>query len=547
MTQNDPESHRRPPHDAAAAQDASLEPDAVEEGIAGPREVGHSAGAPQLGRKSPGLTDDGRFRSGRLKGLTMGSAIFLLAWPVTVESFLNSAVGLTDTWLASQMGVAEADAIAGASYIMWFIGLTVMALGVGATALISRSVGASRMAVANAVLGQSVVLALVLGSAVGVFIAVAASWVADLLNMGPEATAAFEQYMFIIAMGVPASSILFVLIACARGAGDSIRPLQAMAVRNIVNIAVSWALSGIDLTVAAVDGSVRTILENPFGFDMGIAGIAIGTVAGDIAGAAIVFRMSLSGKWGITLFRRRLKPHWITVMRLVRLGVPNFLETLGMWVGNFIVIIFVGWMGAGLLGAHMIAIRIEAMSFLPGFAMGIAAATLAGQYLGARRPDLAKKAIMRCALIAAVIMGGLGALFITIPETLTGLISTQEIHLEQTPHLLVICGVVQIPFALGIVLRQAMRGAGDVKVVMALTWISTYLIRLPLAFFLSGVDIVWTREVDGELVRTVLLENPSPLEWGLTGLWVGLCIDLFMRGALFTGRFIHGGWMKAKV
>jgi putative MATE family efflux protein len=532
-------------HDAGAARFAESEPDALEEGIVGPRDVGH---APAPGRGSPGLTDDGRFRSGRLAGLTMGAAIWVLSWPVMIESFLNSLVGLTDTWLASQMGVAEADAIAGASYIMWFIGLIIMALGVGATALISRAVGGSRMAFAGAVLGQSVMLGAGLGIAVGVLIAVSGGWIADLLNMGDAATEAFESYMLVIALGVPAATMLFVLTACARGAGDSVRPLQAMAVRNIVNILVSWALSGIDITVADADaGTVRTILENPFPFEMGIIGVAIGTVAGDIAGALIVMRMALSGSWGITLRRRRMVPHWVTVRRLVRLGVPNFIETFGMWAGNFIVIIFVGWMGAGLLGAHMIAIRIEAMSFLPGFAMGIAAATLAGQYLGAKRPDMARRAIILCALIASGVMGSLGAAFMLIPEQLVGLISAQPIHLEQTPELLFICGIVQIPFALGIVFRQSMRGAGDVKVVMALTWISTYAIRLPLAYLLSGVDITRTIQTAEGPIREIIFENPSPLDWGITGLWIGLCADLFLRGAMFTARFVQGGWSRIRV
>ncbi|MEM1185521.1 MAG: MATE family efflux transporter [Planctomycetota bacterium] len=521
----------------------SIEADATEEGVVGAREVGHT---PPV--RSAGLTEDGRFKSGRLAGLTMGSAIWVLSWPVTIESFLNSAVGLTDTWLASQMGVAEADAIAGASYIMWFMGLVIMALGVGATAMISRAVGASRMAAANAVLGQCVVLALVLGSVVGVGVALSAGWIAGLLNMGDAASEAFRSYMLIISMGVPSAALLFVLVACARGAGDSVRPLQAMAVRNVVNIVVSWALSGIDLTIAdAETGVARTILANPFGFDLGIAGIAIGTVAGDIAGAAIVFWMAFRGSWGIKVLRRRLKPHWVTVKRLVRLGVPNFLETFGMWIGNFVVIVFVGWMGAGLLGAHMIAIRIEALSFLPGFAMGLAAATLAGQYLGAQRPDLARRAILVCAVIASAIMGGLGVLFIVMPETLTGLISSQEIHLERTPELLVICGIVQIPFALSIVMRQAMRGAGDVKIAMVLTWTSTYLIRLPLAYLLSGVDIVRMTYVDGDVVREIIFENPSPFDWGITGLWIGLCIDLLLRGVMFTARYVQGGWAKVKV
>ncbi len=536
-----PHASVRTPHDPEAAS----EPDPLESGVAGTREVGHTD--PPT-RQRPGLTEDGKFRSGRLAGMGMGAAIWVLSWPVMVESFLNSLVGLTDTWLASQLGVAEADAIAGASYMMWFIGLITMALGVGATALISRSVGGSRMAVAGAVLGQSVLLALVLGIAVGGFVALAAGPIAGLLNMGPEASEAFRVYMLVIAGGVPFATMLFVLIACARGAGDSVRPLQAMAVRNVVNILVSWALSGIDITVLDPDtGATNVLVQNPFGFDLGILGVALGTLAGDIAGSLVVLRMALSGTWGIRLRRRRMRPHWITIKRLVRLGIPNFLETFGMWAGNFVVIVFVGWMGAGLLGSHMIAIRIEALSFLPGFAMGIAAATLAGQYLGARRADLAKKAVLVCTGVAVVVMGGLGAAFMLIPEHLVAAISTQEVHLENTPDLLFICGIVQIPFALSIVMRQAMRGVGDVKVAMALTWISTYVIRLPLAFFLSGVDITRVTETGGEVVRTVLIENPSPLDWGIRGLWIGLCIDLFLRGVLFTGRFVQGGWAKVKV
>ncbi len=531
----------RPPHDP----DPESEPDPLESGVAGTREVGHTQ---PLARQRPGLTEDGKFRSGRLAGMGMGAAIWVLSWPVMVESFLNSLVGLTDTWLASQLGVPEADAIAGASYMMWFIGLITMALGVGATALISRSVGGSRMAVAGAVLAQSVLLALVLGIAVGALVALGAGPIAGLLNMGPEASEAFRLYMLVIAGGVPFATMLFVLIACARGAGDSVRPLQAMAIRNIVNILVSWALSGIDITVLDPEtGATNVLVQNPFGFDLGILGVALGTVAGDIAGALVVLRMALSGTWGIRLRRRRMRPHWITIKRLVRLGVPNFLETFGMWAGNFMVIVFVGWMGAGLLGSHMIAIRIEALSFLPGFAMGIAAATLAGQYLGARRPDLARRAVLVCTGVAVVVMGGLGAVFMIFPEHLVAAISSQEIHLEYTPDLLFICGIVQIPFALSIVMRQAMRGVGDVKVAMALTWISTYAIRLPLAYFLSGVDITRMTETEGEIIRTVLLENPSPLDWGLQGLWIGLCIDLLLRGVLFTGRFVQGGWAKIKV
>ena len=104
-----------------------------------------------------------------------------------------------------------------------------------------------------------------------------------------------------------------------------------------------------------------------------------------------------------------------------------------------------------------------------------------------------------------------------------------------------ITGCVQVPFAIGIVLRQAMRGAGDVKVVMYLTWIATYAARLPLAYLLSGVEIPF---------RGGVIHNPMAslgFHPSIAWLWIALCIEVVLRCALFSARFLQGGWTKAKV
>ena len=491
------------------------------------------------------IFDDGRFRTGRLKGLTMGAAIFVLAWPVVLESFLNSLVGLVDTKLSASLsdGVAATDAIGGASYIMWLIGLVIMAIGVGATALIARSVGKGRIGVANAVLGQTLTMAIISGIVIGICVWFLSHPIVVMLKMTPEAGVYFDEYMKIIALGVPAASTLFALIACSRGAGDSMSPLIAMIARNAVNIVVSWLFSGV--TVAG--------LTSPLGLDWGVKGIAFGTVVGDIVGALIILSMAMSGRWSIRLKLKRMKFHSVTVARLVRLGIPNFIETFGMWIGNFFVIAFVGLLASqmsseGLLGAHIIAIRIEAFSFMPGFGMGIAAATLAGQYLGMGRADLAKRAVFRCTIIASIIMGLLGVCFVVFSKQITGMLSVQPAHMKMVPPLLIICGVIQIPFAIGIVFRSAMRGAGDVRWVMGLTWFSTYAIRLPLAYFISGVDIPIPEFLGGGMIM-----NPKVMElWfgltpGLTAVWIALCSEMVLRGVIFSLRFFHGGWLRAKV
>ena len=508
-------------------------------------------GSPSFAQPTPSNTnkptvfDDGRFRTGKLKGLTMGAAIFVIAWPVVLESFLNSLVGLVDTMLATSLpnGNAATDAIGGASYIMWLIGLVIMAIGVGATALISRSVGKGRLGVANAVLGQALTLALCSGIFIGLIIYFLSHSIVGLLSMTPEASTYFNDYMKIIAIGVPAASVLFALIACSRGAGDTMSPLIAMIARNAVNIIVSWLFSGVTIYG----------LTSPLDLNWGVKGIAFGTVIGDLIGAGVILTMAMSGKWSIQLKLRWMKIHTITTWRLVRLGVPNFIETFGMWIGNFIIIAFVGLLARqmnteGLLGAHIIGIRIEAFSFMPGFGMGIAAASLAGQYLGMGRPDLAKKAVFRCTLIAALIMGVMGLGFMLFARPITAALSDQPAHLDMVPPLLIICGAIQIPFAIGIVFRTAMRGAGDVRWVMGMTWFTTYAIRLPLAYIISGVDIPLPELLGGGVITNPrLIETWFGLEPGLTALWLALCSEMVLRGALFAARFFQGGWLKAKV
>jgi putative MATE family efflux protein len=520
-----------PPLDAGAV-------DPTEEPVALPARPRHTA---------DGLTPDGRFRAGNLAGRTLRGAIWVLCWPILIESFLNSLVGLTDTVLAAAIddGGAATDAVGAASYVLWFVGLIVGALGVGAQALISRSVGARRLAVANAGLGQTMLLAVTLGTIVGIIIAALAGPISQVMNLSPEAARPFRTFLLIDAFNIPFMAILACGIACSRGAGDALRPLWAMVIVNSVNSVVSWALSGVDLRATRfVDGLPVTsvFLENPFSFDLGVAGIALGTLIANAVGAAFIIFMLARGTSGIRLLLRRLAPHRHTIARLVRVGWPNFLETLGMWAGNFLIILMVGWMAGkdgGYLGSHIIAIRIEAFSFLPGFAISLAAATLAGQYLGAGSPALARRAVLTCTVLASAIMGLLGIVMIAWPEQIVGLFTSQPTHLELTPRLLYITGWVQIPFAISIVLRSALRGAGDVKAAMWLTWVTTYGVRLPLAFIISGADL--------HLPGGLTIHNPFPFHLGLPGLWIGLCIEIVIRAVLFAWRFAGSKWAHARV
>lgn len=492
---------------------------------------------------------EGRIRTGKLAGLTMGAAMLTLAWPVMVESLLQALVGMVDTILAAGASEAAADAIGATSYFIWVVQIIASALGVGATAVVSRAIGKGRTAVAGAVVGQTVIISAVAGTGMMLIVRACAPLVPGWLNLSPEAATAARDYLLIVSWSVPMSVLIAGGIACCRAAGDSVSPMLVMGGVNVVNTVLSFLLSGVDIAVSRLspDGVVEksVLVPQPLEIDMGVRGIALGTLAGWLVGAVLILAVLVRGTHGLKLRARRLRPHWHTLRRLIRLALPNAIGMFAMWFGNCLALLMVGWMRTpGFLGAHIVAVRIEAFSFLPGFAMGAAAATLAGQYLGAGRPDLARRAVTRCTLITAAFMAVGGVLLVLLPRPIVGLFSQQEAHLTITPQLLVVTGFIQPIFGSVIVMRTGMLGAGDTRVVMHLTWLCIFGLRLPLAWLCCGVEL--------PMPGGGVIPNPAPLQsWfglhPLAGFWVGLCIEILLRQAIFFARYRGDAWLKIRV
>ncbi|MED5322475.1 MAG: MATE family efflux transporter, partial [Planctomycetota bacterium] len=98
-------------------------------------------------------------RSGKLAGLSTFGAIRVVALPVLLQQFLQAMVGMVDKMLAGRLPenqvLAALDAIGIGSFVGWFIGIAMAALGVGGSAIIARSMGAGRADEAGVALRRS--------------------------------------------------------------------------------------------------------------------------------------------------------------------------------------------------------------------------------------------------------------------------------------------------------------------------------------------------------------------------------------------------------
>lgn len=486
---------------------------------------------------------DGRgvIRSGNLAGRTMWSAIWILALPVLVQQTMAATVGLVDKIIAGSLPDSivrpAMDGIGVGSYVGWFISIAMAGLGIGGQALIARAMGAGDAHQSHRALGQAVAVSVIWGALVGVVLYFGVYPLTRMASLSPASAAYCIQYVQTLAFFMPFTAMMMVGGMCMHGAGETLKPSLIAVAVNVVNIVLSWYFSGVEVGFGAGEG--RWLLPNPSPFDpeqVGVFGIALGSGLAYLFGGSMTLLVLFRGVKDLRLEWPHLPLDRSMIWRFIRIGVPNFLEGLAMWAVNLFVVRFIGQIAVaqaeagitdapeGLHGAHMIAVQWEAFSFMPGFAIGTAAGALAGQYLGAKNPQDARRAVTICVVVGSTIMGLLGLVFIFGGEMLTSIISSDPVHLKETPRLLFICGLVQIFFGITMVVRQALRGVGDTKWVLILTVTSSYGVRLPLAWLL-GVH----------------------LGFGLAGIWMGLCGELVVRATLFLSRFLHGGWKQVRV
>jgi len=438
--------------------------------------------------------------------------VFILALPMLGEQVGNFLVGFVDTWLAGRVSKEATAAVGTASYMGWFVMLAVALVGTGAGALVARCFGARDTRTANRALHQSLMMALGVGVVMSALIYLAATPLAAWLGRTPEASRLLSQYLRVDCAGYTMFSLLLIGSAVVRAAGDTRTPMAIMIIVNVFNAFVSAAL-----------------VFGWFGPRLGVLGIALGTVAARSLGGLLMLLVLAGGVRGLRLRRDLLCFDLPVTRRILRVGIPAAGDSGLMWVAQMAFISVVAFSGAGETAtanyaAHMIAIRMEAISFLPAVAWMTAAATLVGQYLGAHMPARAAASGHRAALQCALLTGVIGVIFYLLAGPIYAFMSDDAAVRSAGVGPFRIMAFFQPILGVAIIYIGALRGAGDTRTTMLFSLIGGVLLRVPVAW-LFGVH----------------------LSGGLLGCWIGMWCDNVFKFLAGGARFLHGGWSRIRV
>jgi putative MATE family efflux protein len=408
---------------------------------------------------------------------------------------------LADTAVVGHLGTPELAGLAIAGTVLQtVVGLAVF-LAYGTTASVARHLGADDLAGALRTGLSGVWLALLLGSVAAVACFAGAVTIIGWFGTSDAVDAHAVSYLRVSAFGIPAMLVVLATTGILRGLQDTRTPLVVAVIGNLANVALNVTLV--------------------YGFDLGVAGAALGTVIAQwgsaLALGAVVIRAALRE-------RSSLRPDVREILAAARTGVPLVVRTLTLRASLLLATLVAASMTSAEVAAHQIAMTVVSFLAFALDAIAIAGQALTGRYLGAGDVAGARRATAR--MVTWGRLGGLGAavLLAALSPWLAHAFSGDDaVHAASVGALLVVA-VIQPISGVVFVLDGVLIGAGDGRY-LAWAGIVTLVAYAPLAGLVWWLDgsLAWLWAAYGVfmLARMITLVHRERGDaWLVTGIRV---------------------------
>jgi putative MATE family efflux protein len=455
--------------------------------------------------------------------------VWTLAWPAVALNALQTVNSLLDTNFVQHLEADALTAIGAATTTLFLLISLSMAVGVAATAMVSRAYGendhAKYIEANKKCLGFAVIMGILL-----IGVAVPLSYPATRFVIPPDAphaAALMVQYLTIVSAVLPAVFVIQTLAGSLRGIGDTKSPMVISGIQILLHIAFNFLLIFPNRTFNGI-----TIP----GANLGLAGAAWALVISAWISATIylifVTKTPLGESWRIKL------PGWEWTKRIYRIAAPAGLMSIVRVTSLFMFFAILKYVpqGKSAIAAVRPGFSIEALAFMPSFGLAIAASALVGQSLGMKKPERAAALGWMAGHQAAIVSAVAAALIFAFAGPLANtLLADQPQIAALTANYLRYVASTEIFFGYGMVLISAMQGAGDTVRPFWISFICMWLIRVPLAAVLA--------------LETIPL-GPITIPgfgMGANGCWLTLAITQLIQGVAAMIYWKLGHWKTAKV
>ncbi len=438
--------------------------------------------------------------------------LFIIGWPIMIESLLQISYNLADTYWLGNMGKEAGKEALAATQVSWPLVWLMLSIGTGfgiaAIALVSQHTGAKQLGEAELDAGQLYFFFIVFSILVASLGFIITPYLLDyILVDSPEVASKGTIFMRTIFISQPFMFMFMGFSFILRAWGDTLTPMIITAVSVGANIILD------PLFIYGV---------GPFP-EWGIFGAAFATLITRAAAAIIALYLLFNGKVGINLKLENMKPDLKRLKKLFKIGAPASIGNSGTAFGFVVLTIIIARVHSSdaALAAYNAGDRVLGVMFVLMGGLAIAMSTMVGQNLGANKIERAEEVVKKGMISIGALMGVFTiALFLLRREFIIIFNQDPEVIRLGTQFLLIFS--LSMPF-FGIfrAANAVFEGSGHTKYMMGLDILRLWGLRVPLAFILA-----------------LYLGMQS------TGVWIGMALSNIISAGAAIFVLSRGKWKE---
>ena len=435
--------------------------------------------------------------------------IFALAWPTMLEQLLQTAVQYIDTAMVGSLGTQATAAVGATSTINWLVSSTISALGIGFLSFVSQACGAGDTEKVGRASAQAVLTVFICGLFFTALTLGLSSYVPVWMQVDPEIQTLTAQYFFVLYSPMLFRTAIIIFGTLLRSVGDSKTPMRVGLLVNVINVILNFLL---------IYPSRKWLGLTLWGAGMGVVGAALASAVsfsiGGVCITALYWKHPLISPKG-----QSLRPDFEILRPCLKVALPNALQRFGTSLGYVAFASMINSIGEVATAAHTIANTVESAFYIPGYGMQTAAATLAGNALGAKDNQRAGKlARMIIFLEVALMIVSGGLLFAFAPQMMR--LFSKDLQVILLGSIVLKMVALSEPFyGVAIIIEGMMQGMGNTM--------------LPFVFSITGM---WGIRIVGTFLCTQMFGM------GLVSAWSCMIVHNMLLFTAFLIYYISGKW-----
>jgi putative MATE family efflux protein len=431
--------------------------------------------------------------------------LLAIAWPIFIEQTLRILIGTVDTFMVSHVSDGAVAALGIAHQFVVLALICFNFIGIGASVIISHHVGAGDRAGAEKIVVTSIAVNTWIGLTASVVAFVFAAPLLRLMQLPPELMEYALPFLTMMGGTLFMEAMNTSIGAALRAHGHTKDAMVVTVIQNALNIAGNCVL------LFGLFGAPR----------MGVTGVALSSVASRVVATIILWvlldrrlRLKLRARDFFELPLARIK-------RILHIGLPAAGEHMSYWVSLMVITSFAARLGGDSLATMTYTNNLQRLVILFSLALGLGTEILIGRLIGAGDFEEAYRQVIKSVRTGLLIATGAILLVVVFATPLLGLFSHNAAIIAGGVWLLRLSILYEPARVFNIVVINALRATGDARFPVQIAVCSQWLLSVPLCWFF-GIT----------------------LGWGLTGIWIAMMIEEWLRGLLMYRRWKRRDWLK---